>query len=416
MTVADVFTFGASTSAWFDATFNGATPVQQRGWQLIARGGHGLLAAPTGSGKTLAAFLSAIDYCLNLGPDAVPGVRILYVSPLKALVYDVERNLRAPLVGIRQRAEVLGLSTRDVSVDVRTGDTPQKERQRQAKNPADILVTTPESLFLLLGSKARDNLRTTHTIIVDEIHALAPGKRGSHLAVSLERLSALCPEDPQRIGLSATVRPIEDVAAFLGGGRKVDIVDLSQPPALDLQVEVPVPDMENVASASPPSGGSILAEITARGQNRDSAPERGIWPTIYPRLLQQVRDNRATIIFVNSRGLCERLTQRLNELADEEIVRSHHGSVSHDQRRAIEEGLKQGQIKGIVATSSLELGIDMGAVDRVLLVESPGSVARGLQRVGRAGHQVGERSVGRVYPKFRGDLLECAVIARRMLA
>ena len=410
-------TFGASTTAWFEATFEGATPVQQLGWQLIARGGHGLLAAPTGSGKTLAAFLSAIDYCLHLGPDAAPGVRVLYVSPLKALVYDVERNLRAPLVGIRQRAEIMGLATRDVGVDVRTGDTPQKERQRQSKNPADILVTTPESLFLLLGSKARENLRTTHTIIVDEIHALAPGKRGTHLAVSLERLAELCPGDPQRIGLSATVRPIREVAAFLGGGREVDIVDLSQPPALDLQVQVPVPDMENVASMPRPSpGGSILAELHARGQSRESAPERGIWPTIYPRLLQQVRENRATIIFVNSRGLCERLTQRLNELAGEEIVRSHHGSVSHDQRRAIEEGLKQGQIKGIVATSSLELGIDMGAVDRVLLVESPGSVARGLQRVGRAGHQVGERSVGRIYPKFRGDLLECAVVAQRMLA
>jgi ATP-dependent Lhr-like helicase len=409
--------FSAPTQAWFSESFDRATAVQQRGWAAIAGGGHSLLVAPTGSGKTLAAFLSAIDYCLNLPPDAPPGVRVLYVSPLKALVYDVERNLRAPLVGIRQRAAALGLALRDVAVDVRTGDTPQKERQRQAKAPADILVTTPESLFLLLGARARDNLAQVHTVIVDEIHAVAPTKRGAHLALSLERLSALCAEDPQRVGLSATVRPLDVVAGFLGGRRAVEVVDCSARPNLDLVVRVPVPDMENVPPPpAEPEGGPILGELYTRELTPPPTPERGIWPSIYPQLLRQVRDNRATIIFVNSRGLCERLTQRLNELAGEELVRSHHGSVSHEQRREIEEGLKQGRIRGIVATSSLELGIDMGAVDRVVLVESPGSVARGLQRVGRAGHQVEARSVGRIYPKYRGDLLESTVIAQRMLA
>ena len=409
--------FSEPTRIWFDETFDRATPVQRKGWSAINGGAHTLLVAPTGSGKTLAAFLAAIDYCLNLPAEAPAGVRVLYVSPLKALVYDVERNLRAPLIGIAHRAAALDIPVRDVQVDVRTGDTPQKERQRQAKQAADILVTTPESLFLLLGSKARENLRGVHTVIIDEIHALAPTKRGAHLALSLERLSALCAQEPQRVGLSATVRPLDEMARFLAGRRAVETVDLSARPQLDLEVTVPVPDMENPQpAAAPKPGGSILGELYTRELGAPEPAERGIWPAIYPRLLEQINDNRATIIFVNSRGLCERLTQRLNELAGEQIVRSHHGSVSHEKRREIEEGLKQGQIKGIVATSSLELGIDMGAVDRVVLVESPGSVARGLQRVGRAGHQVGECSVGRLFPKFRGDLLECTVIAQRMLA
>ena len=409
--------FSAATRSWFDETFAAPTAVQQQGWRAIAGGQHTLLVAPTGSGKTLAAFLAGIDYCLTLPVDAPAGVRVLYISPLKALVYDVERNLRAPLVGIRHKAAALEQPVRDVGVDIRTGDTPQKARQRQAKSPADVLVTTPESLFLLLGSKARETLRSVHTLIVDEIHALAPTKRGVHLALSLERLAESCASDPQRIGLSATVRPLDEVARFLGGPRPVETVDLSARPNIDLQVRVPVPDMENVTNAAPARpGGSILGELYSREIGTPQTPERGIWPAIYPQLLQQVRDNRATIIFVNSRGLCERLTQRLNELAEAEVVRSHHGSVSHERRAEIEEGLKQGLIKGIVATSSLELGIDMGAVDRVILVESPGSVARGLQRVGRAGHQVGEQSVGRIFPKFRGDLLESTVIAQRMLA
>ena len=411
------FPFSPATESWFGDTFAAPTEVQQSGWRSIRNGSHTLLVAPTGSGKTLAAFLAGIDYCLSLPADARAGVRVLYISPLKALVYDVERNLRAPLVGIGHKAAAIEQPVRDVRVDIRTGDTPQIERRRQVKTPADILVTTPESLFLLLGSKARETLRTVHTLIIDEIHALAPTKRGAHLALSLERLAELCKHDPQRIGLSATVRPLDEVARFLGGRRAVDTVDLSARPHLDLKVVVPVPDMEKSGSAAETRrGGSILGELYARELRPPQSPERGIWSAIYPRLLDQIRKNRATIIFVNSRGLCERLTQRLNELAEEEVVRSHHGSVSHEKRAEIEEGLKRGLIKGIVATSSLELGIDMGAVDRVILVESPGSVSRGLQRVGRAGHQVGEQSVGRIFPKFRGDLLESTVIAQRMLA
>jgi ATP-dependent Lhr-like helicase len=411
------------TQAWLAELFPAPTEIQRRGWPAIATGQHALLIAPTGSGKTLAAFLAAIDACAALPLDAPPGVRVLYVSPLKALVYDVERNLRAPLVGIGRMAERLGHAPHPVRVAIRTGDTPQPERRRQAKEPGEILVTTPESLFLILGAAARETLRTVHTVIVDEIHALAPTKRGAHLALSLERLAELTEHDPQRIGLSATVRPPDEIARFLGGDRPVTVVGASATPRLDLAVTVPVADMEQVQAPPRPErqgapdrdarGGSILAELYAREVARPQA-ERGIWPTIYPRLVEQIRSNRATIIFVNSRGLCERLTQRLNELADEELVRAHHGSVSHEQRREIEEGLKQGRLRGIVATSSLELGIDMGAVDRVILVESPGSVARGLQRVGRAGHQVEAVSSGRIFPKFRGDLLECAVIAGRM--
>jgi ATP-dependent Lhr-like helicase len=408
--------FSPPTAAWFADTFVEPTPVQQAGWAAIFSGGHTLLAAPTGSGKTLAAFLAGIDHCLSLPDDAPAGVRVLYVSPLKALVYDVERNLRAPLVGIAHRAAALETRVRDVRVDIRTGDTPQKARQQQSRNPADILVTTPESLFLLLGSKARETLRSVHTVIIDEIHALAPTKRGAHLALSLERLSALCAEEPQRVGLSATARPLDEVARFLGGQRTVEIIDRSSSPALDLEVRVPVPDMEQpVTTDIERPGGSILGELYTRELDSRPSGERGIWAAVYPALLEEIRRHRATIVFVNSRGLCERLTQRLNELADEELVRSHHGSVSHERRSEIEEGLKLGRIRGIIATSSLELGIDMGTVDQVILLESPGSVARGLQRVGRAGHQVGERSTGRLYPKFRGDLLESTVIAQRML-
>ena len=391
--------FSTPVRAWFTETFPGPTEVQRRGWQAIAGGGHALLIAPTGSGKTLAAFLWAIDSLGRLPPGTEPGVRVLYVSPLKALVYDIERNLRAPLAGIERTAERLGTAVRALRVDVRTGDTPPRERRQQMRQPADILVTTPESLFLLLGSQARDTLRTVRTVIVDEVHALAPSKRGSHLSLSLERLAELTGTDPQRLGLSATVRPTAEIASFLGGGRPVTVVDAAAPPRLDLQVAVPVSDMEHPPAAVDETG---------------RTGERGIWPAIYPALLAQIRANRATIVFVNSRGLCERLTRRLNELAGEELVRAHHGSVSRERRLAIEEGLKDGSLRGIVATSSLELGIDMGAVDLVLQVESPGSVARGLQRIGRAGHRVEAVSVGRIFPKFRGDLLECAVVAGRM--
>ncbi|MFY9973509.1 MAG: DEAD/DEAH box helicase, partial [Chromatiaceae bacterium] len=427
--------FSPATRRWFGQSFPGPTAPQSRGWPVIAAGLHCLITAPTGSGKTLAAFLWAIDRLMRAPiEDKTAGVRVLYVSPLKALVYDIERNLRAPLVGVARAAEALGASARFPRVAMRTGDTPQDERRRQLKEPAEILVTTPESLYLLLGSRFAEHLRTVHTVIVDEVHALAPTKRGAHLALSLERLAALCERDPQRIGLSATVNPLAEAALFLGGDRPVEIVDAAAPPRLDLQVRVPVPDMERPPgpaaeiSALGLEGGSILGALYAQRMARPPA-EKGIWPAIYPALLDAIRSHRSTICFVNSRGLCERLSQRLNELAradveqegaeDEQVpdlVRAHHGSVSHEQRAEIEESLKRGTLRGIVATSSLELGVDMGAVDQVLLVESPGSVARGLQRVGRAGHGVGEVSRGLIFPKFRGDLLECAVISRRMLA
>jgi ATP-dependent Lhr-like helicase len=404
--------FSAPTAEWFGSNFAAPTPAQNLGWPLIAQGLHTLIAAPTGSGKTLAAFLWALD---RLGgstaADGPPGARVVYVSPLKALVYDIERNLRAPLAGVRRAAERLGSGARELGVDVRTGDTPPTERRRQAREPGRILVTTPESLFLILGSRAAENLRGVHTLIVDEVHALAPVKRGVHLALSLERLAAIADADPQRIGLSATVNPLAEAACFLGGDRDVAIVDALAPPRLDLRVVVPVPDMERVVPPDPRrEGGPLLGRMAS-----DEAPaERGIWAVLYPALLREIRANRSTLVFVNSRGLCERLCRRLNELAGEELVQAHHGSVSNERRAQIEDGLKRGNLRGIVATSSLELGIDMGAVDRVLQVESPGSVARGLQRVGRAGHAVGEISVGRIYPKFRGDLLECAVVADRM--
>jgi len=406
--------FGPATRAWFEACFAEPTDVQRLGWERIARGEHALLVAPTGSGKTLAAFLWAIDRLVRLPDGAPDGVRVLYVSPLKALVHDVERNLRAPLAGVLRAGEELGLALRAPRVDVRTGDTPQRDRQRQVRAPGEILVTTPESLFLMLGSRARETLRTVETVIVDEVHALAPTKRGAHLALSLERLAALCARDPQRIGLSATARPLDEIARFLGGDRPVERVDARAAPKLALRIEVP---LEGFADRPPASDVEPAAERSAtRMGPGTTGGERGAWAAIYPALVEEIRAHRSTLLFVNSRGLCERLAQRLNDLAGEELVLAHHGSVSHGKRAEIESALKEGRLRALVATSSLELGIDMGAIDLVILVESPGSVARGLQRVGRAGHQVGETSEGRIYPKFRGDLLECAVIAERMLA
>jgi ATP-dependent Lhr-like helicase len=408
--------FRPATQAWFDAAFAAPSEVQARGWAAIAAGQHALLVAPTGSGKTLAAFLAAIDRLTALPADAPPGVRVLYVSPLKALAADIERNLRAPLAGIRRQAERRGEALRDLRVDVRTGDTPAADRRLQARQPGDILVTTPESLFLLLGSRARSVLATVETVIVDELHALAAVKRGTHLAVSLERLAALTPRDPQRIGLSATVQPLAAAAAFLGGDRDVTVVDAARTPRLDVTVTVPVPDMTNVQPpADAPAGTtSILGQIHREAAGEARPGERGLWSAIYPELVTAIRAHRSTLVFVNSRGLCERLAHKLNELAGEELVQAHHGSVSHVRRAAIEEALKAGQLRGIVATSSLELGVDMGAIDLVVLVESPGSVARGLQRIGRAGHQVEATSVGRIYPKYPGDLVEATVVARRM--
>ena len=380
--------FSPKTRAWFEGAFAGPTPAQAAGWPAIASGGHVLIQAPTGSGKTLAAFLYGIDRL-----DATPGsgLRLLYVSPLKALNYDVERNLRGPLAGIRS----------DLRVGVRTGDTSPRERRELVKEPPDILITTPESLFLMLTSQARETLRGLETVILDEVHAVAGTKRGAHLALSLERLDELVDRPVQRIGLSATQRPLEEIGRFVSGDRPIQLVDAGTRKELDLEVVVPVDDMRE-----PGEGGSI-------------------WPSIYPELLRLVRAHRSTIVFVNNRRLAERLALRLNELAQAdadgdvpqeraEIARAHHGSLARDQRILIEEDLKAGRIPCLVATSSLELGIDMGALDLVIQVESPKSVARGLQRVGRAGHELGSTSKGRIFPKFRADLLESAVVARAM--
>jgi ATP-dependent helicase Lhr and Lhr-like helicase len=370
--------FSAETRAWFEQSFEGPTPAQELGWPAIARGGHTLIQAPTGSGKTLAAFLYGIDR-LNTRPGE--GLRLLYVSPLKALNYDIERNLRGPLAGLRS----------ELRVGVRTGDTPQKERAAMLREPPDILITTPESLFLLLTSRARETLRSAETVIVDEVHAVAGTKRGAHLALSLERLQRLVDGPVQRIGLSATQRPLEEIGRFVSGGREIELVDAGRAKELDLRVVVPLDDM------------------------REPEEQQSIWPSIYPEILELVRAHRSTIVFVNNRRLAERLALRLNDLAEEEIARAHHGSLAREQRVEVEELLKKGEIPCLVATSSLELGIDMGAVDLVIQVESPKSVARGLQRVGRAGHELGAVSKGRIFPKFRADLLESAVVARRML-
>jgi ATP-dependent Lhr-like helicase len=475
--------FSAPVRRWFEASFEGPTPAQAGGWEAISSGANTLICAPTGSGKTLASFLWGIDK-LSREAELGNGVRLVYVSPLKALSYDIERNLRAPLRGIGA----------DISVGLRTGDTPQKERRAMQKNPPDILITTPESLYLMLSSGVREIFGTTEAVIVDEIHAVAQSKRGSHLALTLERLEHLVresgegspeqqrggsvdpsPDSLQRIGLSATQRPLERIARFLvGPKRDCKIVDAGVAKELDLEIVVPVEDMaEPGAPAFPsedgtPTDGEPLAHI------------RSIWPAIYPELLKLVREHTSTIIFVNNRRAAERLAKRLNELhADEperelpateqlgnnappaggavggtapeealatgrgggspaatgpagrdagspavtgpagpepfeEIARAHHGSLSHEERTVVEEMLKSGELPCLVATSSLELGIDMGAVDLVIQVESPKSVSRGLQRVGRAGHSLGEVSRGRIFPKFRADLLECAVVAKRM--
>lgn len=403
--------FSHATRGWFTDNYAQPTRVQARGWPVIASGRHALLTAPTGSGKTLAAFLWALDR-LGTRPVDQPGIQVVYLSPLKALVHDIERNLRAPLMGIQRTAERLGEAFHLPDVAIRTGDTPQRERQAQLRAPSEILVTTPESLFLLLTSRMAGHFRSVHTIIIDEVHALLPSKRGAHLALSLERLSALAETEPQRIGLTATVKPLSEAAGFVGGDRPVEIVDCAERPKLAVRVKVPVPDMERIP-IPPKPGGSILAEgLVEDRPGRDQ--ERGIWAAVHPALLAEIRAHTSTIIFVNSRGLCERLAQALNELADEALVLAHHGSVSHERRAAIEEALKAGTLRGIVATSSLELGIDMGAVDQVILVESPGSVARGLQRAGRAGHGPDQISKASLFPKFRGDLLESAVVAAHM--
>jgi ATP-dependent Lhr-like helicase len=441
--------FSSRTRTWFEASFAKPTPAQALAWPAIARGGHVLLSAPTGSGKTLAAFLWALDrlaVSAQAGGGASSsgggsregrGTRVVYVSPLKALSYDIERNLRVPLRGI-------GV---DVSVGIRTGDTPQRERAAMARRPPDILITTPESLYLILGSRAREMLATAECVIVDEIHAVAAVKRGAHLALTLERLEHQAAGPLQRIGLSATQRPLEEIGRFLAGpGRQVEILDTKLRKPLDLRIEVPVESM-----AEPQPAGDPLEPLPGGEPTHGS-----IWPAIYPELLSLVREHRSTIVFVNNRRSAERVALRLNELAAQEeeemdeaargggragspqsersepwpqrsepgsqrsepgpreIARAHHGSLAREERTVVEELLKAGKLPCLVATSSLELGIDMGAVDLVVQIESPKSVARGLQRIGRAGHSVDDVSKGRIFPKFRGDLLECAVVCKRM--
>jgi ATP-dependent Lhr-like helicase len=448
--------FGPLTREWFAGVFSAPTTAQAQAWAAIARGENTLVVAPTGSGKTLAAFLWALD---RLSRDPVPDdpkqrCRVLYISPLKALAVDIERNLRAPLTGIRHVAQRHGLAEPEIAVAVRTGDTAADERRRLASKPPDILITTPESLFLILSSKARDALRGVRTVIVDEVHALAGNKRGAHLALSLERLDALRSDAPsparpgaacQRIGLSATVRPAEEVAAFLGGSRPVTIAAPPSGKQIEIKIVVPVEDMTDLDAppAITPDGG--LGIPAADGSLEPAPPaRRSIWPHVEERVLDLIERHRSTIIFANSRRLAERLCGRLNELAAEraagedapsplaapppaqimasgtsagapaEVARAHHGSVSREERGQIEEALKAGRLPAVVATSSLELGIDMGAVDLVIQVESPPSVASGLQRTGRAGHNVGDVSRSVIFPKYQGDLVQSAVVAQRM--
>ncbi|MGD0374064.1 MAG: DEAD/DEAH box helicase [Streptosporangiaceae bacterium] len=493
--------FSEATSAWFRAAFAEPTPAQALAWAAIGNGENTLVIAPTGSGKTLAAFLWAIDKLAAAGAPADPQqhCRVLYISPLKALAADIERNLRSPLTGIGHAAHRLGLAAPDIRVGVRTGDTPADERRKLSAKPPDILITTPESLFLLLTSRAREALRGVETVILDEVHALAGSKRGAHLALSLERLDALrrnaAASEPttaapaaairpvQRIGLSATVRPPEEVAAFLGGGRPVTIVQPRSDKRIELQIVVPVEDMADLETAAAPGPGAI-PDTAGSGQPGqppdDPARKRSIWPHVEARVLDLIEAHRSTIVFANSRRLAERLCARLNELAAEraeeraerdaggraewgaggragpgaweraergagepagraglptaaapadimagagaatgapaEVARAHHGSVSRQERNQIEEALKTGRLPAVVATSSLELGIDMGAVDLVVQVESPPSVASGLQRTGRAGHNVGDVSRGVIFPKYQGDLVQATVVAQRMRA
>ncbi|GEC98135.1 hypothetical protein KVA01_02900 [Kocuria varians] len=480
--------FSPATAQWFDAAFGAPTAAQRGAWEAVSAGRHALVVAPTGSGKTLAAFLWSIDRLLSAkgavpaegDDDALPDedrTTVLYISPLKALGVDVERNLRAPLIGITQAVKAAGGNPPEISVGVRSGDTPQAIRRALLAHPPDILITTPESLYLMLTSKARETLRHVKTVIIDEVHAVAGTKRGAHLAVSLERLDDLLPEPAQRIGLSATVEPVDTVAGFLGGSQPVDVVRPPSEKTWDLTVSVPIPDMTVLggAAASPSSDGS--GTLDGNLDASDYQATASIWPHVEERIVDLVEAHRSTIVFANSRGLAEKLTARLNEIhefrtenaqpgpggdrepiavgdalgefltrgaADGEdrdqdragiakpagiarqtnryegtspvLARAHHGSVSKDQRSLIEEDLKTGRLRCVVATSSLELGIDMGHVDLVVQIEAPFSASSGLQRVGRAGHQVGEVSVGRIYPKHRGDVRDAAVIAEQMLA
>src|SRR5579863_8305778 len=476
--------FHPVTAEWFKAVFDAPTAPQRMGWPVIARGENALILAPTGTGKTLAAFLACLDRLMlqsrdqengdqgtkgpsdrEAGAEKRQGCRIVYVSPLKALAVDVERNLRSPLAGMANMARRMGVPFREPEISVRTGDTPQRERARFARHPADILITTPESLYLILTSQAAEALRTVETVIIDEIHALVPTKRGAHLALTLERLQAITKKPLQRIGLSATQRPLEEVARFLGGVevratgtrhqgtetqnnaqlvlspevtsvglsdedsgasdsqlipdpcslipgsaqaepryRPVTIVNAAARKQLKLRIEVPVEDMARLGE---------MEEIPS-GPASQTPRRVSIWNAIHPRLLEIIRERNSTILFVNSRQVAERLAGALNDLAGEPIARAHHGSLAAHQRSVIEEQLKAGQIRALCATSTLELGIDMGAVDLVIQIESPPSVASGMQRIGRAGHHVDAVSEGILFPKYRADLVACAAVTRAM--
>jgi ATP-dependent Lhr-like helicase len=410
----DLAPFHPAVAEWFARSFPTPTAPQALGWPVIARGDSALVLAPTGTGKTLTAFLWCINRLMFAPvPSPAQRCRVVYVSPLKALAVDVERNLRAPIAGISRLAADRGEAFHVPAVAVRTGDTPADERRRFLREPTDILITTPESLYLLLTSRAREVLRAVDTIILDEIHALVPTKRGAHLALSVERLERVAGRRLQRIGLSATQRPLDEVARFLGGAvsaapavtfRPVTIVDAGAKKALDLRLEVPVEDMARLDQpVELPSGPA------AQGPVRPS-----IWTAIHPRLIELIRAHRSTLLFVNSRRVAERLAAALNELAGDTLVRAHHGSLARAQRVEVEDALKAGALRALVATSSLELGIDMGAIDLVVQIEAPPSVASGLQRIGRAGHQVDAASRGVIFPKYRGDLVACAAAARAM--
>ncbi|WP_270887662.1 ATP-dependent helicase [Pedococcus sp. 5OH_020] len=452
MTVDVLSRFSPATSEWFRGSFSSPTAAQAGAWDAISSGHHALVVAPTGSGKTLSAFLWALD---RLATEPVPAerlrrCRVLYISPMKALAVDVERNLRSPLVGIGHAATRLGVPPPSITVSVRSGDTPAQERRAFARTPTDVLITTPESLFLLLTSQAREALAGVQTVILDEVHAVAGTKRGAHLALSLERLDAMLDTPAQRIGLSATVQPVKEVARFLAGGRPVEVVQPQSTKEWDLDVVVPIPDMSALGE---------VQETDLSGPAAGAERRASIWPHVEERIVDLISEHRSTLVFANSRRLAERLTTRLNEIWQERLdeaaaeqeapdtlsarsavtaghtsrtpaemmaqagaskgapavlARAHHGSVSKEQRQVIEEELKAGRLPAVVATSSLELGIDMGAVDLVVQVESPPSVASGLQRVGRAGHQVGAVSRGVLFPKFRGDLVQTAVVVERM--
>ncbi|MDM7856149.1 ATP-dependent helicase [Cellulomonas alba] len=452
--------FSDATRAWFEGAFDAPTAAQLGAWSAVAGGQHALVVAPTGSGKTLAAFLWALDGLVTqpAPDDPAQRCRVVYVSPLKALATDVERNLRSPLVGIRQAAQRLGVGLRDVQVGIRTGDTPPAERRAFATHPPDILITTPESLYLVLTSGARAGLAGVHTVIVDEIHAVAGTKRGAHLALSLERLDALLdrPDGPgpaQRVGLSATVRPVDAVAHFLGGaraaadgGREIVVVQPPSTKRIEVDVVVPVPDLSDLRSAPTPGGAPAEPDLTGDAYSTPRSPS--VWPHVEERVVDLVAEHRSTLVFTNSRRGAERLTARMNEVWAERqgedvpqpgdlrpaaapgqsgtavgvdvrdaatiLARAHHGSMSRAERTRTESELKAGRLPAVVATSSLELGIDMGAVDLVVQVGAPPSVASGLQRIGRAGHQVGAVSRGVVFPTFRGELVAAAVTAERM--